>query len=355
MSRVIMCCAVLAFVMWGFIPAAWGREQIRIVGSSTVYPFTSAVAESFGKTGKYKTPIVESTGTGAGLKLFCAGLGDDTPDIANASRAIKDSERSECRKNGVTDIIEVRIGFDGIVFAHSKDDVAFDLTQKEIFLALAKKVPVNGKLVANPNKKWKDINPKFSSEPILVYGPPPTSGTRDAFVELILDVACLGFPEIKALPEAQRHQACGTLREDGVFVESGENDNVIIQRLQANKHALGILGYSYYEQNRDTLQAAKINGIGSDFNAILDGRYPVARSLFLYAKKQHFEKVPGLKEFLRFYVSEDALGEEGYIIERGLIPMLPELRAAQRAIVNAGETLDQRGTPRVGGGGSPRN
>ncbi|MFN5588355.1 MAG: PstS family phosphate ABC transporter substrate-binding protein [Holosporales bacterium] len=355
MSRVLICFIILTFFIGIHAPAAWGRQQIRVVGSSTVYPFTSAVAESFGKAGKYKTPIVEATGTGAGIKLFCAGLGDDTPDIANASRAIKDSERSECRKNGVTDIIEISIGFDGIAFAHSKHDVAFDLTHKELFLALAKQVPVNGKLVANPNKRWKDINPKFPAEPILVYGPPPTSGTRDAFIELVLDVGCTHFPEITALPAVQRHQACGTLREDGAFIESGENDNVIIQRLQANKHALGILGYSYYEQNRDTLQAAKINGIAPEFNAILDGRYTVARSLHLYAKKQHFDKIPGLKDFLRFYVSEDALGEEGYLIERGLIPLLPELRGAQRAIVDAGETLDQRGTPRVGGGGSPRN
>ncbi|MFN8693221.1 MAG: PstS family phosphate ABC transporter substrate-binding protein [Holosporales bacterium] len=337
-----------------FSNQAEARDQIRVVGSSTVYPLTSSVAETFGKRTGNRTPIVESTGTGAGIKLFCAGVGLETPDIVNASRGIKDSELDDCKKNGVTAVMETRVGFDGIVLAHHKSDKAYDLTRKEVFLALAKEVPVGGKLTANPYKKWKQINPSLPDQEISFYGPPPTSGTRDAFVELVMDAGCKLVPEIAALPESKQRLACGTIREDGVYIESGENDNVIVQRLQVNHHALGIFGYGYFDQNRDTLQSVKIEKVDAEFSNILSGAYPVSRSMYLYTKKQHFGQVAGLKEFLKAYTSEDAVGEEGYLIEKGLIPLIPELRAAQRAIVDAEESVQERGQTRENSGGSPK-
>ncbi|HNB26845.1 MAG TPA: substrate-binding domain-containing protein, partial [Alphaproteobacteria bacterium] len=237
--------------------AAEARDQIHIVGSSTVFPFTTAVAESFGKAGKFKTPVVESTGTGGGMKLFCAGVGEDTPDITGASRKIKDSEIQTCSQNGVTSITEILIGYDGIALASSKSGPAVDLTRKQIFQALAKQVPVDGKLVDNPYKTWNEIDPSLPNEKIEVLGPPPTSGTRDAFVELVMDKGCEEFPELKALEGDAKKAACQSIREDGGYVEAGENDNLIVQKLESNPAAFGIFGYSYLEQNADKLQGAK--------------------------------------------------------------------------------------------------
>jgi phosphate transport system substrate-binding protein len=268
--------------------------------------------------------VVKSTGTGGGFKLFCGGAGEDTPDIANASRPIKKSELEACAKAGVTEVAEVKIGFDGIVLANSKSHAPFSLSEKEIWLALAKEVPVDGKLVANPNTTWNQINPALPAEKIEVLGPPPTSGTRDAFVELVMDRACEEIPQAKALTDANAKKAlCQTLREDGAYVDAGENDNLIVQKLEANPAALGIFGYSFLDQNIDKLQGSTIQGVAPTFENIADAKYPVARSLYFYVKNAHLGVVPGIREYIAEFTSEAAIGEDGYLADKGLIP-LPE-------------------------------
>jgi len=301
--------------------AAEARDQIHIVGSSTVFPFTTAVAESFGKGGKFKTPVVESTGTGGGFKLFCAGVGEDSPDISDASRPIKASEIETCKKNGVTSITEIVIGYDGLSFANSKSGPVVDLTRKQIWQALAKQVPVNGKLVDNPYKTWAEIDPSLPNEKIEVLGPPPTSGTRDAFVELVMDTGCADFPEIKALDADAKKTACDSMREDGAFIEAGENDNLIVQKLESNPASFGIFGYSYLEQNADKLQGAKIEGVAPSFDTVADKTYPIGRELFIYVKNAHVGVIPGIREFVAEYVSERSMGEEGYLADKGLITL----------------------------------
>ena len=301
---------------------AVARDQIRIVGSSTVFPFTSAVSETFGRQGKFKTPVVESTGTGGGMRLFCNGVGVDHPDVTNASRRITKSEFETCAKNGVTNIIEVKIGFDGIVVADSVKSSAFDLSRRDIWLALAKQVPVDGKLVPHPYKTWNQVNPKLPARKIEVLGPPPTSGTRDSFVELVMDFGCRDFAEIKALPDARaRSQACGAIREDGAFIEAGENDNLIVQKLATTPDAMGIFGFSFYDQNRDKVKAHTIEGVKDEIEEISSGRYPIARDMYFYVKGQHIGVIPGLKEFVAEYVSEKAFGKDGYLSDKGLIPL----------------------------------
>ena len=305
--------------------AAQARDQIRIVGSSTVFPFTTAVAERFGKTTDFKTPVVEATGSGGGLKLLCGGLGVGYPDITNSSRRIKESEVKMCADNGVTEIVEVKIGYDGIVVANSKKSGQYELTLRDLYLALAKEVPDDGgKLVANPNKTWKDVNPDLPARKIEVLGPPPTSGTRDAFVELVMDAGCEEFDTLKALEKSDKNAfkaACQTIREDGAFVEAGENDNLIVQKLEANPDALGIFGFSFLDQNSDKVQGSKINGVAPEFELIADGSYPVSRPLYFYVKKAHVGVVPGIAEFLAEFSSDKAWGEEGYLADKGLIPM----------------------------------
>jgi phosphate transport system substrate-binding protein len=301
--------------------AAEARDQIHIVGSSTVFPFTTAVAENFGKGGKFKTPVVESTGTGGGFKLFCAGVGEDSPDISDASRPIKQSEIDTCKKNGVTSITEIVIGYDGLSFANSKSGPAVDLTRKQIWQALAKQVPVNGKLVDNPYKTWAEIDPSLPNEKIEVLGPPPTSGTRDAFVELVMDAGCADFPEIKALEGDAKKAACDSMREDGAFIEAGENDNLIVQKLESNPASFGIFGYSYLEQNADKLQGAKIEGVAPTFDTVADKSYPMGRELFIYVKNAHVGVIPGIREFVAEYVSERSMGDEGYLADKGLITL----------------------------------
>ena len=301
--------------------AAEARDQIHIVGSSTVFPFTTAVAESFGKAGKFKTPVVESTGTGGGFKLFCAGVGEDSPDISDASRPIKDSEIATCKQNGVTSITEIVIGYDGIALANSKKGPVANLTRKQIFQALAKQVPVNGQLVANPYKNWSDIDPSLPNEKIEVLGPPPTSGTRDAFAELVLDKGCDTFPELKALEGDAKKAACQSIREDGAYVEAGENDNLIVQKLEANAAAFGIFGYSYLEQNADKIQGSKIEGVAPTFETVADKSYPIGRELFIYVKNAHVGVIPGIREFVAEYVSERSMGEDGYLADKGLITL----------------------------------
>jgi phosphate transport system substrate-binding protein len=304
--------------------AAEARDQIHIVGSSTVFPFTTAVAENFGKAGKFKTPVVESTGTGGGMKLFCSGVGEDTPDITGASRKIKDSEIEGCGKAGVTKITEILIGYDGIAFANSKSGPAVNLTRKQLFQALAKQVPVNGQLVDNPYKTWSEIDPSLPNEKIEVLGPPPTSGTRDAWVELVMDVACAEFPEIKALADDAKKAACQSIREDGAYVEAGENDNLIVQKLEANAQAFGIFGYSFLEENADKLQGAHVEGVAPTFDTVADKSYPISRELYIYVKNAHVGVIPGIREFIAEYVSERSMGEEGYLADKGLITLTPD-------------------------------
>lgn len=306
----------------GFAGLAQARDQIHIVGSSTVYPFATVVAEEFGKSGGFKTPIVESTGTGGGLKLFCGGLGEDTPDIANASRAIKESEIELCKKNGVTSITEVKIGFDGIVLANANTHTRYSFTVKEIWLALAREVPVDGKLVPNPYMTWADINPALPAEKIEVLGPPPTSGTRDAFVELVMDKGCKGIAEIEALADDKaKKTACGTIREDGAYIDAGENDNLIVQKLAANPMAIGIFGYSFLAENGDRLQGSLMDNVAPSFENIASGTYEVSRALYIYVKNQHVGVIPGLQEFVTEFMSDKASGEDGYLVDRGMIPL----------------------------------
>ncbi|MDA5193616.1 PstS family phosphate ABC transporter substrate-binding protein [Govanella unica] len=327
----------------GLLASAWStgavaRDQIRIVGSSTVFPFSTAVAEEFGRGGKFKTPIVESTGTGGGFKLFCSGAGVDSPDIANASRRIKSSEMDACAKNGITQITEVKFGFDGIVIANSKSNKQSNYTLKQLWLALAKEVPVKGKMVANPYKKWNEIDPSLPNKKIEVYGPPPTSGTRDAFAELVMDKGCEAFPEIAALKKSDEKKfkaTCQTLREDGGYIEAGENDNLIVQKLQANASAYGIFGYSYLDQNADVIQGSLIDNIAPSFDNIAAGKYEVSRSIYFYVKNAHLGSVPGLKQYVKEFTSEKAWGDEGYLANKGLIPLPKKDRDAVAVSANA--------------------
>ena len=318
--------------------AAESRDQIRIVGSSTVFPFAAVVAEEFGKTTDNKTPVVESTGSGGGLKLFCAGVGVDYPDITNASRRIKLSEVDRCAENGVTDITEVKFGFDGIVLANSKANEPFSITLQQLFLALAKDVPSDGGMVANPNQTWADVDASLPAVKIEVLGPPPTSGTRDAFVELAMEGGCKTFPDIKALKKQDKMAykvLCHSIREDGAFVEAGENDNLIVQKLKANPGALGIFGYSFLDQNRDKVQGSTINGIAPDFDTIADGSYPVSRSMYFYVKKAHVGVIPGIEEYIATFTDEDAWGPYGYLADKGLIPLPDADREAMRTQATA--------------------
>lgn len=312
---------------------AAARDQIRIVGSSTVYPFATTVAEQFGKAGSFKTPVVESTGSGGGLKLFCSGVGVEHPDITNASRRIKTSEVTKCHKNGVTSITEVKVGYDGIVMANSKASPKMTITRKQIFLALAKDVPgADGTLIANPNKTWSDVDKSLPNVKIEVLGPPPTSGTRDAFAELALEGGCKTFPQIKAIKKGdakmgikkdkKRYKAiCHSIREDGAYVEAGENDVLIVRKLEANKNAFGVFGYSFLDQNADKVQGSVIEGREPTFENIADGKYPVSRPLFFYVKNAHVGTVPGIKQYLAEFTAEKAWGDEGYLTDKGLIPM----------------------------------
>jgi phosphate transport system substrate-binding protein len=312
--------------------AAWSqaaRDYISIVGSSTVYPFATVAAEQFGKTTRFKTPKVESTGSGGGIKLFCNGVGVQHPDVANSSRALKATEFASCGKNGVREIVEIKLGYDGIVLAESLQGLKLDLALRDIFLALAKEVPnPNGQpsVVPNPYRTWRDVNPKLPAEVIEVLGPPPTSGTRDAFVELAMEGGCSTFPWIAALKktdEARYLRICHTIREDGRFVEAGENDNLIVQKLRANPKAVGVFGYSFLEQNADVVRGSRVNGVEPTFEAIAAGDYPISRPLFVYVKKAHVGTIPGIREFIAELVSEKAMGEDGYLADRGLVP-LPE-------------------------------
>lgn len=354
--------AVSIMVVAGSLGSAQAanRDNISIVGSSTVYPFATVVAERFGRnSNNFKAPKIESTGTGGGLKLFCSGAGADTPDIANASRRIKQSEYDGCKSSGVTDIVEVLIGYDGIAIANSRKAPQFKLTLKDVFLALAKDIPgPDGVLIPNPNKTWKDVDPILPATNIEVLGPPPTSGTRDAFAELAMGggaKAIASLKELAELPPEQPDQIKAAMaklgipasvydtlqikngkppkgedvftavayavREDGAYIEAGENDNLIVQKLEANANALGVFGYSFLEENRDQVQGSSIDGIAPDIESIASGKYPVSRPLYFYIKGAHVGKIPGIQEFAIEFTSNKAAGEDGYLAEKGLIPL----------------------------------
>ena len=332
MRNVVIAAALSAGIV-GSVSAQSARDYISIVGSSTVYPFATVVVEQFGKSTSFKTPKVESTGSGGGLKMFCAGVGVETPDVTNASRRIKSSEFETCQKNGVKDVVEIKIGYDGIAIANSKKAAPMEVTLRDIFLALAKDVPDPSgaeKLVANPYKTWKDVNAALPDQAIEVMGPPPTSGTRDAFAELGMEGGCKTFDWIKAMKKVDKKQyksVCHTVREDGAYVEAGENDNLIVQKLDTNPAALGVFGFSFLDQNRDKIQGSAISGIKPEFETIADGSYPISRPLYFYVKKAHAEVIPGIREYLAEFTSEKAWGEEGYLSDRGLIPMPAEERS----------------------------
>lgn len=373
MKKIIITAAIAATSL--NISLANARDTISVVGSSTVYPFATVVAERFGKATEFKSPKVESTGSGGGLKLFCKGVGVDTPDVTNASRRIKSSEFEKCQKNGVTDIVEVLIGYDGIVLANAKGSAPMELSRKDIYMALAKLVPgPDGKLIENPNKTWKDVNPALPAIKIEVLGPPPTSGTRDAFAELALgggakkiaDLKTLRglkadkIDEIKALiakldipmsvwdavvvkkgakakgKDVFKKVAYG-VREDGAYIEAGENDNLIVNKLVANPSALGIFGFSFLDQNADMVQGSIIDGNAPTFEAIAGGEYAVSRPLYFYVKKAHIGTVPGIEEYLNTFVSQDAIGPDGYLLDKGLIPLGKE---AYEAMSTGAKALD---------------
>lgn len=373
MKKLLISLAVVASTT--NIVSASARDSISIVGSSTVYPFATVVAERFGKSTDFKAPKVESTGSGGGLKLFCKGVGVATADITNASRRIKSSEFEQCQKNGVTDIVEVLIGYDGIVLANAKGTAPMNLSRKDIYLALAKLVPgPDGKLIENPNKTWKDVNPTLPAKKIEVLGPPPTSGTRDAFAELALEGGARSIPDIAALrgmgaDQADEIQALvkklgieaawdtsvknkgasakgkdvvkiigRSVREDGAYIEAGENDNLIVNKLVANPNALGIFGFSFLDQNSDKVQGSIIDGNEPSFDAIASGTYKVSRPLYFYVKKAHIGTVPGIQEYLNTFVSEDTIGPDGYLVDKGLIPLgeeqYEEMSSSARALKN---------------------
>lgn len=306
-------------------PLAQGKETIEVVGSSTVYPFTTVAAERFAQITGNRAPKVESTGSGGGMKLFCAGIGADKPDITNASRRMKKSEQQHCDKNGVTDVIEVKIGYDGIVVAQSLSGQAFALTRRELFLALAKQVPdADNNLVDNPHTTWQAVNPALPATEIRVFGPPPSSGTRDAFAELVLEQGCQTFAQLKALKKSDKNRykaVCHGVREDGKYVEAGENDNIIIQKLSNEPDALGVFGFSFLEESRDKVRGLAIDGQPPLFDSIADGSYPVSRPLFFYVKSAHLEQTDNLGSFIDFFVSEEVMGEDGFLVDRGLIPL----------------------------------
>ena len=331
-----VCTALLAAGATLHATQAEARDQIRIVGSSTVYPFAASVAEHFGRAGDFRTPVVEATGTGAGIKLFCEGVGKDSPDVATASRQMLPGEKERCRKQGVASVVEVKIGFDGIAFANSTKVPRAQFSRKDIFLALARELPdASGKLAANPHKRWKQVNDALPDAPIRVYGMPPVSGTRDTFVELVMEKGCADVPQmIASIPdEKKRKNQCKMIREDGAFIEAGENGNLIVQKLLGDKDTFGLLGFSFLDQNTGVIQASAIEGVIPEFETIQNASYPVSRPLYIYIKADHVGKVPGLREYAQEFLSEGTAGDEGYLVSKGIIPLPTEERAQIRSQV----------------------
>ncbi|MTJ83521.1 MAG: phosphate ABC transporter substrate-binding protein [Telmatospirillum sp.] len=323
--------AILAFASLPLLPdpAGAAQDQIRIVGSSTVYPFATVVAEHFGKGSPYRAPVVESTGTGGGFKLFCASVDVESPDIVLASRRVHSSETRECLKNGIRDIVEFTLGYDGLVIVNARKAPSYSLTHRQLFQAIAKTVPQNGRWIPNPYRLWSDIDPSFPKEKITVFGPAPNHGTRDSLVDLVLEQACAEFPEAQALPEDQRIRSCAAVREDGGFVDVSQNYTVTLQKLVMDPHALGILPFSYLDQNSDKIHAATFDGHEATYENIFNGSYPLSRPLFLYVKTEHLHTTAGLKDYLSAFTAEKAWGPDGYLAERGLIALTDDRRHAE--------------------------
>jgi phosphate transport system substrate-binding protein len=335
--------SLVAFAAATTVAGAQGRDQISVVGSSTVFPYTQAVAEQFSSQSGAPSPIVESTGTGGGMQIFCEGIGEGYPDMTGASRGMELSEWETCQENGVEDITQAQIGSDGLSIAVSRDnDTDWDLTLAEVYQALGAQVPVDGEWVDNPHQRWSDINPDLPDTEILVYGPPPTSGTRDAFVELAMHAGC---EELDYVSEGDYdsdwiEENCSRMRTDGPFVEAGENDNLIVQRLTSDPNALGIFGYSFLYENQDSLKAVTIEGVEPNEDTIADGSYPISRPLFFYVKNAHRGVIPNLEEFIAEYMSEEAIGAGGYLSERGMVPLQEERRAEMREAVMSKQSME---------------
>jgi phosphate transport system substrate-binding protein len=327
--------SAVAAISSAVMPLSMARDTVEVVGSSTVYPFATVVAERYGRATGKPTPKIESTGSGGGLKLFCSGVGVSFPDITNSSRRIKLSEFDKCASNGVNEVIEIKVGYDGIVLANSVKADVLNIERKDIFLALAKMVPGNsdGELIENPYKTWQDVNPVLPNTKIEVLGPPPTSGTRDAFAELAMEGGCEKVSWIAAMKKKDKNQykaICHSIREDGAYIEAGENDNLIVQKLNANPDAFGVFGFSFLEQNADKVQGSLIEGVVPTFDTIADKSYPVSRPLYFYVKQAHVDVVPGIAGYLKEFTSEKAFGEEGYLTDKGMIPMSAEMRQQTR-------------------------
>ena len=319
--------------------SAGARDQIRAVGSSTVYPFATAVAEQFVQNNPgMKSPIIESTGTGGGMKLFCAGVGAQHPDIEDASRRMKKSEFEQCQANGVKDIIEIQVGVDGLAFAQSKEGPAMNLTPELIYKALAANPFGKGE---NTAEKWSDIDPSLPAITISVFGPPSTSGTRDSLAELILEAGCKSDPAMKELKEKNEDEfkaTCTKIREDGKYVDSGENDNLIVQKLGANPNSVGVFGYSFLEENRNTLRDIPLNGVEATYDNVASGTYPGARPLYIYVKKAHVNVIPGLKGYIEEF--SKGWGPDGYLAKRGMVASSDEVRAKSAATVTTLAVMD---------------
>ena len=296
------------------------RDRVSVVGSSTLFPFASLVAETFGRRGPWKTPVVQSIGTGAGFKLFCQGIGAETPDITDASRPITPEEQASCTKNKVGQVLGLRVGADGILIASARQGPAFNLTREQIYLAVARTVPVKGRLIANPYRRWHDISANLPDLPILIYGPAPNHGTRDAFVALVMAPPCERQPEVRVLPKDAQRPLCQTVREDGAWVDVSGDYALVLGKIVGDRTALGILGFSFLDQNREKIQAAQIDGVAPTLESIGAGSYPLSRPLFLYVKQEHVGKIPGLAEFLAEFLSDRAAGPNGYLVDKGLAP-----------------------------------
>lgn len=322
--KAMMLAALFGATAFVSVDRADARDRVRVVGSSTVFPYTQAVAEEFANKLGRPAPVVESTGTGGGMKIFCQGLGESLPDATGASRAMKKSEHDLCVANGVTDISEALLGYDGLSIAVSRRGQPLDVTRQQLFLALAAEVPVDGEWKANPYRRWNEIDGSLPDIPIQVFGPPPTSGTRDAFVELAMEPGCKSLPEHEALNADEARLKCSRMRQDGLFIEAGENDNLIVQRLDADPQAYGIFGYSFLYENEDKLQAVALEGVTPEFDTIADGSYPLSRPVFIYFKNAHRGVIPGFEEFIAEYMSDAALSEDGYLADRGLVPLSEE-------------------------------
>lgn len=328
---------IFALLMLSATFATQARDQLNIVGSSTVYPFSSFIAEEYGTISRYPTPVVESTGTGGGMKIFCSGNSLDTPDITNASRRMTVKEFYLCERNGVQNITEVMFGYDGIVIAESNTNPPLDIRKPELLLALAKKVPnkSNSGLIDNPYHYWDEINSKLPHRKISIYGPPTSSGTRDAFEEMVLQYQT---EEMKVYRDAGL-KGYRIIRTDGVFIPSGENDNLIVQKLTKDQDALGIFGYSFLEENSDRIRGVSIDGVAPMAKTIADKSYPISRSLFFYIKNDHVSEVPAIKEYVDFFLTPEMIGENGLLTEIGLIPMKGALIAHNQKRVAELRTL----------------